>query len=1394
MTAFEGGSQDYWAHYQGGNNVDETLGSATDQEGNLYATGYFSTAATINQVDLTVNGLTDIYVSKVAQDGVTEWSLGFGGSQSDRGLGIGVDEQGNVLVCGFYTGFVNFGNGVELTSVSGSQDAFILKLDPNGNPLWARSGGGAGGSDRANAVAIDPLGNVVITGQFTGSAQFGSLVLNADDGTNDVFIVKYDSDGNEAWAKQGTGQSLDRGLAVATDDEGGVYATGQFSGDITFDNTYPNNIVNAFFLIKYDSAGVEEWFRWAGGTEDCIAYGMTCDGTDVYLTGDFGTSMGVLGLSQTVSLSSGFDESIFILSFSSDGSYNWGATAGSGSLVSSRAIDYRDGQLAIAGWYNCTFESYSQQYGEATFNSIGFKDAFMARYVANTGEFDWARNFGSRNDEEALTVTILDDGYEVVGGVFEGQLILPTPAPTISGNVSIVSITDQSYCGDDNYETFVQLIGESDQDGFLVKVLDQDRLPYDYYMRNGSGCDFGIPEPCSQISGLMNCLDSAIACAPYSLMANPNTLPNGIGYDFEVNWTSPFGMNSSLVLQNQSGDYIVSIESVDGCYTVFDTIYADTYPPALVPAISDNVIVNDSTLTTQTIVVCEGDTVLVWGHIPEGYNFNWVGTGGLNIPNQDTLEITQYNFLNLLVTNEFDCVADNLVEILFEQVPEDLPIDVFLPDGDSVSVCIDQPWVDVGSLIAGTDEFYPSGFGEANYDFLWILNGETPFGNGASASFFVEQSGWYEVMVTVEPTPNDCHDLDFIYTDMDSIYVEILENPEVILEIEGPEFICPGDTLAFLLNYEGHLTLPSNIASFSQDSVFISESGGYTFLVDSTSLNGCDSFSSETIIVQEVSTPQIFSNPPDAVICPQDSVELYSDIQGDFLWQGPSGAETGGNNIWVDESGLYFAEVTFYEGCALVSNTVQIGEYSTPFLSAGDGLLCEGGELEIILISTNYEAVNWLPPFSGNDTTQIVTEPGIYSVIATACDITTELSIEIQLADPQVEIFLANPEPTCEGDSILVIADGPFDNFTWSPAGAGTSVWFQDPGPVSVSASAENGCQAVSDTISLSFEPLPPPPAFEYFSVCEGETFVLNVSPDLEVNFIEPLEGTIVSNLNPYIVPELWNDTTFIAFLSSEFCDGPIAEVEISPKPFPEVPIPASNAPVCTGETLILEVLDPDTSHQYFWIVPSGATLSGNPLKYNVFDLSQEGDYFVFADLDGCVGDSASLPVSLIETREVDLPPDTAMCFRDDFIVATDTIFASYLWSDNSTDSVFFPTTSGQVFITVTDFNGCESFDVMNLEFADCTVDIPNVFTPNGDGLNDVWFVGLDRPLFFEVVIYNRWGRIVYESNDHLRAWDGVHYKSGELCSEATYFFILRGLDFERRGFEETGTITLIRD
>lgn len=492
--------QSFWAKFQGGTNIDEALAVTGDASGNSYSTGYFSTTAQVNGNALTTTGLTDVFVSKVSQAGVTLWSVKAGGTQSDRGLGIAVDGSGNVIVCGFFTGTINFGGGVSLTANGSSQDAFVAKFNSSGAIIWARSGGSTGNSDRANAVATDGNGNIFITGQFTGNASFGPFDLSSTNNTNDIFIVKYDPDGTELWAKQGNGNALNRGLAIATDNQGAVYTTGQFSGNISFDNTYNNSILNALFLIKYSASGTEEWFRYAGGSSQSIGYGITSNGTNVYLTGDFGETLTFFGGSGTPAINSGYSNAVFVAAYSPSGVYQWGSSQGSESPVSARAIAHRGGELAVVGWHECTFESLSETYGEGLFNSIGFKDAYVMRYNTGGG-FLWARNFGSRSDETTSGVHILPDNLEVITGTFSQRLVFgirqslnPSGLANANGSPNL-GIT---YCGDPHYGEFMALSGSTaanQQDGFMVKAIDLERQPYDFYRRVASdGCDVSIPE------------------------------------------------------------------------------------------------------------------------------------------------------------------------------------------------------------------------------------------------------------------------------------------------------------------------------------------------------------------------------------------------------------------------------------------------------------------------------------------------------------------------------------------------------------------------------------------------------------------------------------------------------------------------------------------------------------------------------------------------------------------------------------------------------------------------------------------------------------------------------------------------------------------------------------
>jgi hypothetical protein len=177
-TALPVVAQQYWGRVQRGANVDETLAVTGDAAGNTYAAGYYSSTAQISGTSVTAAGLTDVFVSRTNANGTIAWVATAGGAQSDRGLGITTDPQGNVLVCGFFTGTIQFGGGVSLSANGGSQDAFVAKYKTSGAIQWARAAGSPGSSDRANAIATDAQGNVYIAGQYSGEAAFGAIALS----------------------------------------------------------------------------------------------------------------------------------------------------------------------------------------------------------------------------------------------------------------------------------------------------------------------------------------------------------------------------------------------------------------------------------------------------------------------------------------------------------------------------------------------------------------------------------------------------------------------------------------------------------------------------------------------------------------------------------------------------------------------------------------------------------------------------------------------------------------------------------------------------------------------------------------------------------------------------------------------------------------------------------------------------------------------------------------------------------------------------------------------------------------------------------------------------------------------------------------------------------------
>jgi hypothetical protein len=273
-----------WARRLGGSSHDFSADIAVDSAGSVVTTGYFIGTSDFNP-GAGVNNLTsagnnaDLFVSKLDSNGDYVWAHRIGGTSFDEALGVAVDSAGNVFTTGLYQGTVDFNPGAEVNNLPGeafSESTFILKLDSNGDYVWARRTGGTGsGFSTPQDIAMDSTGNVLTTGYFSGTIDFnpGAGVNNLTTaGKRDIFVSKLDNGGNYVWARKMGGSLDDEAEGITVDLAGNVFTTGHFRSISDFDpGASVFNLTSAgktdTFVSKLDSNGNFTWARRIGGTE-----------------------------------------------------------------------------------------------------------------------------------------------------------------------------------------------------------------------------------------------------------------------------------------------------------------------------------------------------------------------------------------------------------------------------------------------------------------------------------------------------------------------------------------------------------------------------------------------------------------------------------------------------------------------------------------------------------------------------------------------------------------------------------------------------------------------------------------------------------------------------------------------------------------------------------------------------------------------------------------------------------------------------------------------------------------------------------------------------------------------------------------------------------------------
>ena len=459
-----------WVKAMGADKDDMGYSIVVDTSGNVYTTGSFRGTVDFDPGPGTYNlssvgTVNAVFISKLDSSGNFLWAKAISGANC-IGQSITVDNSGNVYTTGFFWYTIDFdpGPGTSNLESEGWSDIFILKLDSNGDFVWAKAMGGTL-YDNAYGIAVDTSGNVYTTGYFQGTADFDpdestSETLTSTGGSQDIFVSKLDSNGDFVWAKAIGGTSNDIGYGLALDTSGNVYTTGIFQGTVDFDpgtGTYDlsNPSYNAAFISKLDTDGD---FVWAKSMEGTLAasegYGISVDTSgNAYTTGyfngtgtvDFDPGPGTYHLNSTAG-----SQDIFVSKLDTSGNFVWAKAIGGSSNDKGYclAID-ASGNVYTTGYFQGTAD-FDPGTGTYNLNSIGSSQDIFASKLDSNGDFVWAKAMGGTQYEYGKGIAVDTSGNTHITGYFKGTTDFD-PGP---GTFNLTST-------DDSEDIFIVRLGES---------------------------------------------------------------------------------------------------------------------------------------------------------------------------------------------------------------------------------------------------------------------------------------------------------------------------------------------------------------------------------------------------------------------------------------------------------------------------------------------------------------------------------------------------------------------------------------------------------------------------------------------------------------------------------------------------------------------------------------------------------------------------------------------------------------------------------------------------------------------------------------------------------------------------------------------------------------------
>ena len=687
-----------------------------------------------------------------------------------------------------------------------------------------------------------------------------------------------------------------------------------------------------------------------------------------------------------------------------------------------------------------------------------------------------------------------------------------------------------------------------------------------------------------------------------------------------------------------------------------------------------------------------------------------------------------YNSKNSLIETIYELVE---IKDPFKRILADYPVDTNLCAGDFIDVKL--------KVVNGIYRWYQ----------LW--EDRIEINEMITDSIRIESSGtWY-----VEMKQRDCNGC----TMLDSIKVTILPKP--LFNLDDGISVCTGDSVQLLVNDPNADFLWSSGATTS--SIWVKH-GGLYWLEAEYNNNGCPVRDSVTI----TELPAVsFSLPQDSSLCNDQVLLLNPGVtNANYLWQDGSNDPT----LQIKNAGVYWVKVTSYDGCSK-SDSIIINYINTTQVNLGeDTVLCKGQSLSL---QTNTGDAKFLWSNGSTNSFISVNETDNYWVNISKGECIVTDTIHVKFSEPPL-LFLGNDTTLCMGDQLLLEPFSGGTQYSWQDGSKTSSYPVNSAGTYWVEV-VKNGC-LVRDTVNIYYHAsatinLGPDARF-----CNGDSIVLDAGND----FADYVWST-GSTMNKITVFESAN--YHVMGITADGCRAKDTIQVLNLYALPLVDL-GDDGVLCTGSN---RVLNAGTGYNlYSW---------SNGSATSTISINDTGKYWVqVEDQQGCKASDTVQIYSLVPLPNAFLQHEMEICSYGSLRINPLADFNQYKWSTGSSSPAITITQPGTYWLEVVDDNQCHGLDSIIVKLKDCMsgVYIPTAFTPNNDGKNDLFKVLVFGNVeHFSFIVYNRWGQIVFQTENPDKGWNGTF---GGLPEDSNVFtWVCRYKLNNEAAKLEKGTVMLVR-